>query len=236
MDLKTHTGGIVALGDMVADPRFAALAEAMRRVDGLPPLESEPERQSLAEAIAERRERALDWHMAHTPPVYRDARADRPAVVGWVERLLAGDESQRPSLLMLGTVGTGKTWQSYGALRLLAESGLRLFNPIAITAADLYDSLRPGAKDLDRATEVARYARAGVLLIDDLGSAKHSEFTEEITYRIVNHRYSNALPTLFTTNLKPEDIKVVLGDRTASRLAEMCEKVKFEGRDLRRAR
>jgi DNA replication protein DnaC len=236
MGIETRIGSPVAIGDLLADPHFSQLAAAMRRVEHLGPLDPEPERQPAEDAAAENRERALAWHLDHTDRVYRDARADHPAVLAWVQRLLAGNESGRPSLMLLGTLGTGKTYQCYGALRLLAESGARPFNPLATTAAELYDALRPGNPGFDRAAELARYAKAPILLLDDLGSAKHSEFTEEVTYRIVNHRYANALPTLFTTNLLAGDIKVVLGDRVASRLAEMCENVAFKGQDRRRTR
>lgn len=235
MTIETH--GPVPIGDLLADPRYGQLAEAIRRVEGLGPLEPEPERQPIEEVQAENRERALAWHAEHTPPVYRDARATHPAVTTWVERTLAGDTSSgRPSLMLLGTLGTGKTYQCHGALRLLAESGQRPFNPLAVTAADLYDELRPAPSLADRAAALGRYAKAPVLLVDDLGTGKPSEFTEEINYRLVNHRYANALPTLFTTNLLAENIKLTLGDRVASRLAEMCQTVPFTGQDRRRAR
>ncbi len=76
--------------------------------------------------------------------------------------------------------------------------------------------------------------RSSLLLVDDLGAAKTSEWTEELTYRLVNHRYEHLLPTVFTTNLTIRDLRDALGDRIASRLAQMTERVTLTGADRRR--
>lgn len=77
-------------------------------------------------------------------------------------------------------------------------------------------------------------ARCPLLLLDDLGAAKTSEWTEELTYRLINHRYEHMLPTLITTNLPTAELRTALGDRVASRLAEMTERVILTGPDRRR--
>ncbi|MBK3590177.1 ATP-binding protein, partial [Streptomyces sp. MBT57] len=66
--------------------------------------------------------------------------------------------------------------------------------------------------------------------------AKASEWVEEITYRLINRRYNLMLPTLITTNLAIKDLRSYLGDRVASRLAEMTTRVEFEPLDRRRYR
>ncbi len=73
-----------------------------------------------------------------------------------------------------------------------------------------------------------------LLILDDLGAAKTSEFVEEQTYRLINRRYNAMLPTLITTNLRIRDLKAYLGDRVTSRLAEMTTRVEFEPVDRRR--
>ena len=55
-----------------------------------------------------------------------------------------------------------------------------------------------------------------------------------ITYRLINHRYEHMLPTLITTNLPTAELRTALGDRVASRLAEMTERVILTGPDRRR--
>lgn len=178
--------------------------------------------------------------LTRIPDHYRDAEATDPVVVEWVRRIahlaavrpaapyvLAG-----PSLLILGNVGTGKTHQAYGAVRALALSGA-FCRWQALTAADLYAALRPRA-GVDSETEFRRIADAKVLLLDDLGAAKSSEFTEEVNYRLINHRYEHELPTIITSNLPAGGIRAALGDRVASRLNEMTTRVVLDGPDRRR--
>lgn len=178
------------------------------------------------------------WETA-TPPRYRHAEATHPQVAAWADRIIANRDTAG-SLLLTGTVGTGKTHQAYGALRRIAEAGVERYELIAITAADLYGTLRPKGSDDGAEHELRRFTRSPLLLLDDLGSAKASEWTEEITYRLINHRYNHLLPTVFTSNLPPKsaqgrDLAAALGDRIASRLTEMTTTVPMLGADLRRA-
>ncbi|SCF99919.1 DNA replication protein DnaC [Streptomyces sp. DconLS] len=140
--------------------------------------------------------------------------------------------AEGPSLLIAGPTGTGKTYQAYGAIRTLLARGVRL-RWEATTTADFHARLRPRAGH-DAERELQTLARCPLLFLDDLGAAKTSEWTEELTYRLINHRYEQMLPTLITTNLPTEQLRVALGDRVASRLAEMTERVILNGPDRRR--
>ncbi|GGQ45206.1 hypothetical protein GCM10010267_04300 [Streptomyces griseorubens] len=135
-------------------------------------------------------------------------------------------------MLIAGPTGTGKTYQAYGAIRTLLAQGVRL-RWEATTTADFHARLRPRAGH-DAERELQTLARCPLLFLDDLGAAKTSEWTEELTYRLINHRYEHMLPTLITTNLPMEQLRVTLGDRVASRLAEMTERVILDGPDRRR--
>lgn len=137
-----------------------------------------------------------------------------------------------PSLLIAGPTGTGKTHQAYGAVRSLLTAGVRL-RWEAATTADLYARLRPRAYH-DAERDLATLSRCPLLILDDLGAAKQSEWTEEITYRLINHRYTHLLPTLLTTNLPTAALRDAVGDRVASRLAEMTTTVVLTGADRRR--
>lgn len=167
------------------------------------------------------------------PPRFREATADHPKVAAWIEAW-HGNPAECPSLLLVGTVGTGKTWQAYGALRA-AVTGPKPATWIATTAADLYAALRPAPKR-DTEAEMARYRDTGLLLIDDLGTAKTSEWVEEITYRVIGGRYDACKPSIFTTNLPLPLLREAVGDRIASRLAETCTTVALTGPDRRRVK
>lgn len=177
---------------------------------------------------------------------YRAAVADNPEIQTWLQELVTeARETQAErgapvasvtrgrSLLLLGSTGTGKTHEAYGAIRELALTGVTA-TWVVTTAADMYAALRP-RHGIDSEAEFNRYRNASVLLVDDLGAErKPTEFTEEVNFRLVNWRYENHLPTLITSNLLPKEIGARLGDRVTSRLIEMCERVVFTGPDRRR--
>ncbi|MFE2595995.1 ATP-binding protein [Streptomyces sp. NPDC059396] len=197
-------------------------------------------------ALAEEPERvsALDALSAGMPPRYRGAVVDHPQVLDWIrdvarQAVVPSRGARRqittgPSLLMAGVVGSGKTYQAYGAVRALAGAGIGV-RWRAVTAADLYAELRP-RPGVDSERELAVVSRCPLLVLDDLGAAKASDWTEEITYRLVNRRYNHMLPTLITTNLRIGDLRAYLGDRVASRLRQMTIRVEFEPVDRRRLR
>jgi DNA replication protein DnaC len=177
---------------------------------------------------------------------YRDAITDSPEILGWLKELVdharevqaergspVASVTQGRSLLLLGPTGTGKTHQTYGAIRELALTGVAA-TWMVTTAADMYAALRP-RHGIDSEAEFRRYRDASVLLLDDLGAErKPTEFTEEINFRLINWRYENHKPTLITSNLVPKEIGARLGDRVTSRLIEMCQRVVFVGPDRRR--
>lgn len=104
-----------------------------------------------------------------------------------------------------------------------------------VTAADLYAQLQP-RYGIDSETEFQRYAKAHVLLIDDLGAGgKLSEHTETVNFRLINYRYDHQLPTLITSNVPPKELGARMGDRVASRLVEMCDRITITGPDRRRS-
>lgn len=185
---------------------------------------------------------ALELADARIPPRYRETVADHPAVAAWVEATIRAGRrgpggapgiAQGPSLLIAGPTGSGKTHQAYGAVRSLLTAGVRL-RWQAVTSADLHAGLRPrNGHDPER--ELQALSRCPLLILDDLGAAKQSEWTEELTYRLIDRRYTQMLPTLITTNLPTDALRDAVGDRVASRLAEMTTRVILNGPDRRRA-
>lgn len=176
-----------------------------------------------------------------TPPRYRAAVPSVPTVRGWVDAVYTlckpspatGAQTivEGPSLFIVGPTGTGKTYEAHGALRLLAASGA-LGTVVVTSAPDMYADCRPSGGGTDA---FSRYANARVLFLDDVGAAKPTEWVEETTYRLINHRYEMLLPTLFTSNVQAEGLAAAVGERVMSRLVEMCERVVMDGDDRRRA-
>jgi len=163
------------------------------------------------------------------PRRYVSARVDHPQVMAWAERYLAEPKEAR-SLLLAGPVGTGKTYQAFAALRAAATKA-RTWE--ATTYADFAAALRPGGRDPEG--DMRRYTSCDLLLLDDLGAAKSSEWVEEVGYRLINTRYQDMKPGIYTTNIPMRELKEVLSDRITSRLAETCDIVQLSGPDRRKA-
>lgn len=188
------------------------------------------------------REKTIGRIGVFIPPRFRAAVEMPPEVAAWVDR---GTEAQ--GLYLAGQVGTGKTHTAWFAVghwclstgtvphtpRDRAVEGWSTGGPTVIFTrmTDLLDDLRPG--DLAR-QRVRDCQTAALLVLDDIGAEKASEWTQERLYSIIDHRYANCLPLIVTSNLPPAKLADQTGDRAASRLAEMCVVVAMTGTDRRR--
>jgi DNA replication protein DnaC len=75
--------------------------------------------------------------------------------------------------------------------------------------------------------------RVMVLVIDDLGQEKQTEWTRQILYDVVNYRYEHRLPIIITTNFTEDGLANYVGHPVWSRLYEMCDAVHTSGGDHR---
>lgn len=183
--------------------------------------------------------RADETTRKRIPPRFRDAIATDERVVAWCDSVIAAckTDGQAPPLLIGGPTGVGKTHQAFGAIRRIAASGI-VIGWLASNTPDLFARLRP-RDDTDSEAEFRRWSSVPLLLLDDLGAAKDSEWTEEVTYRLVNHRSACLLPSIFTTNLPirgkvagVRSLESSMSERVFSRLAE-CTVVTLKGLDRR---
>lgn len=168
-----------------------------------------------------RREQAERVIVDKVPRRFADAAVTVPEIADWVARFLA-DPKTCGALTVAGPTGTGKTWELYGALKLAlrgrAEDGQGL-DFRATSHPDLNDMLRP-KPDNSHAYALDPFLKADLILIDDLGTGKQTEWTGDSLYRLVDHRWSNNLPSMFTTNLTAAAFAAAVGDRVVSRLAD----------------
>jgi DNA replication protein DnaC len=230
--------------DQVMTPRQRAEAEVQEgcrrhpgnEILGCPRCKVEQRAEEMREVVAEADAKCVE----RFPLRYRDAQTDSPEITGWV-RQFQEDYRHAPSLLLMGPTGTGKTHAGYAALRSavsvawVSGAGVpRSPRWKAMTYADLCASLRPRGRDYDTEAVLKSYLDTDLLFLDDLGAGKVSEAVEEVTYRLINTRYNDMRPSIFTTNLSLPDLKAAIGDRIASRLAETCTRVVLEGPDRRR--
>lgn len=135
-----------------------------------------------------------------------------------------------------GEDGTIKTEKK--ATRVLAEGAVLPVNSILWNTPRLIDTLKKNfnkSEDLSDDYEEPEFLFnfKGLLFLDDLGAEKMSEWVAEQFYLILNFRYEEKLPTIITSNYSLGELSERLGDRIASRIAEMCDVVKIDGKDRR---
>jgi DNA replication protein DnaC len=151
-------------------------------------------------------------------------------IINWKENREAGR-----GVYFCGDVGTGKTHLAVAVMNELIKR--KRVPSLFVTVPELLDNLRgtyndPG-RNLDEWMDAVKNAE--FLVLDDLGSEKPTEWVRERLFVVINHRYREQLPTLFTSNIGPKDLAAQLGERTASRIIAMCDWISLEGEDYREA-
>lgn len=130
-------------------------------------------------------------------------------------------------LLLFGGVGTGKTYTAACIANELLAQGL----PIVMTS--LVKLIDGGADEL-----CSRMAAIDLLILDDLGAERSTDYALEQIYNIVDSRYRVGLPVIYTTNLTLEELKHPSDLRYAriyDRILERCFPVEFRGNSRRKA-
>ena len=135
--------------------------------------------------------------------------------------------------LLWGGVGTGKSYFSGCIANALMEQevAVRMTN-FALILNDLTASFK------GRNEYIARLCRAPLLILDDFGMERGTEYGLEQVYNVVDSRYRSRRPLIVTTNLSLQDLqhpKDTAHARIYDRLLEMCAPIRFSGENFRRA-
>jgi DNA replication protein DnaC len=111
----------------------------------------------------------------------------------------------------------------------LENEGLYIYLPVFL------DDLRNAfdEKDPDFEVELEMVKRCKLLIIDDIGSEKLTEWVRERIVSIIHTRVSNGLSTIYTSNLSPDELKEEMGDRISSRILGGSKIVEIKGADRR---
>ena len=136
-------------------------------------------------------------------------------------------------LLFYGGVGTGKT---YSAACIANYLLCRRWSVVMTSFVKLLNSMQTFRED--DSVMLNRLNRAKLLIIDDLGAERGTDFALEKVYDIIDSRYRARLPVILTTNLGIDELKQATDIRYAriyDRIFEMCYPLEFVGRSWRKA-
>jgi DNA replication protein DnaC len=144
-------------------------------------------------------------------------------------------------LLFMGSVGVGKTHLSVAILRGLIGKGIPgLFYDFGSLLKEIQKSYNPVSQTSEMEVLAPIYG-AEILVLDELGASKPTEWVCDTLRQIIGRRYNDKKLTIFTTNYLDEQTAPALetleeriGARLRSRLYEMCKTVIMDGTDYRR--
>lgn len=146
------------------------------------------------------------------------------------------DKDTSMGLVLYGSLGVGKTHlvTAIGNYLVYEQGVSCYFAPVATLMRDIQK--RFGKKNEDEKNDPERLCKvADLLILDDLGRQKSSEWTEQILFDIIDARYRAKKPVLITTNLNPEgySFQENVGDAATSRIMNMCDFYGMNGDDYR---
>ncbi len=141
-------------------------------------------------------------------------------------------KSMSIGLLLWGNTGTGKSFFAGCIANALIDKGV----PVLMTNfARILNSLTGMFSD-DRNDFIDSFNRYELLIIDDLGMERNSEFALEQVYNIIDSRYRSKKPLIVTTNLTLDELKNppdLVHRRIYDRVLERCVPLKINNRNIR---
>lgn len=176
--------------------------------------------QLRSDGIRDKSLAACSFETASTTPEIEKLKgyADR-----WAEM-----EKKNIGLLLWGNTGNGKTFGAACVANQLIDDGV----PVMITS---FPRILSSAFDKQDIVDQMHYYP--LVIIDDLGAERQSDYALETVYMVIDERYKAKKPLIITTNLtldeicKPKNMKL---QRIYDRVLEMCSPIAFKGDSIRR--
>ncbi|MBC7796550.1 MAG: ATP-binding protein [Pyrinomonadaceae bacterium] len=143
-------------------------------------------------------------------------------------------------ILFMGSVGIGKTHLAVSILHNLLEKNVScLFYEFGSLLKEIQNSYNPISQTSESSVLQPIYD-AEVLVLDELGASKPTDWVRDTMMQIINTRYNDKKLTIFTTNYldtrraTEETLEDRIGTRLRSRIYEMCQTLTIEGEDFRK--
>lgn len=129
-------------------------------------------------------------------------------------------QEMNTGLMFIGGVGTGKTFRAACIANQLLKNGYTVYmDNITSLCAALQEHFN------DRQEYIRNITRYDLMVLDDIGAERRTEYMIELVYNIIDSRYRAQKPLIITSNITPaemmkeQDVRLI---RTYDRLKEMC--------------
>ena len=140
-------------------------------------------------------------------------------------------------MLLWGPSGSGKTFAAACMANAFLESEDRFAPSVIMTSFGTILRRCLAATPQAREEYLERLLGAGLLILDDFGAERQTEYTQEQIYHVINTRYVRRKPMIVTTNMTLQQLKnpqSIQEQRIFDRLLEICVPVCFDCPSLRR--
>lgn len=138
---------------------------------------------------------------------------------------------QGKGLLLYGGVGTGKTFAAACIANALIDTGRTCLMTNFARVLNTLWSIE------EKQAYIDSFNQFDLLVLDDLGAERRSEYAQEQVFNVIDGRYRSGLPLIITTNLGIDKIKkpdTVGNARIYDRVLEMCHPIELSGQSRRR--
>ncbi len=221
--------------------------DCMQKINGVIAERKLQEKMKALEVFEQKQEAWLDIFVkeCNVPEIFIDAKeTDMP-------KEIADTLKSSQSYYITGDVGVGKTHLAVALIRKYISYIKPYYDdqrkeylydvkimdmPIFIEVPELLLRIRDTYNDDAEETEkdiIDHYTKTPLLVLDDLGTEKASDFSTLMLYLIINRRCSNELTTIITSNLTLDEINDRLSERISSRIKGMCKMIGMTGQDRR---
>lgn len=140
-------------------------------------------------------------------------------------------------LIFFGKSGTGKTHLAVAIARYVIEQK-QIAARVARTVELLADirqtfSEHDGYRAENEMELIRKFTSVSLLVLDDLGAEKVSDWVREVLYRIIDERWLEQKPIIVTTNFNLKELEERIGERIISRIAGICVPIEMQNHDYR---
>lgn len=136
-------------------------------------------------------------------------------------------EKSNKWLVLFGSVGTGKSYRAAQICRQVIERGKTAkFTNLSEIERKLWS--------YDKSEVYKKLSSYDLLVLDDFGAERQTDYTKEIRYNIVDMRYSSNKAMIITTNVKKFSGDDIADKRVYSRISEKALYVRMDGADRRK--
>lgn len=138
------------------------------------------------------------------------------------------------SLMIWGEPGNGKTHLAASIANELSKQG---YIVVFQSVPELLQRIRNtfSSENKESETQIMRaLLECDLLILDDIGAEKATEWVEEKLFSIIDGRYRKEAPTLYTSNLQPKSLQYQIGKRSYDRIVETNLTVENQAKSYRR--